>query len=218
MKKIVSTLVVTLLILAVLSGCTPSSNPAPDSNPDPDPNPGSIGEPVTPDPDPLPSEELPTTLSVLMTQEDIIDLLGDDYNLETVKDDYMFNYISELSYEGILFLFCHEQEELTEDAQLCEIRITSNDYKFNYEMKVGDTALDAISKCEEVFENLYDYHNDKHRFDVFKYREKKSNGDFIDTSFVITWEYDTDDIHYESKEDVPQDLRIKTIRIFEPWN
>ncbi|QOR34656.1 hypothetical protein IMX26_14440 [Clostridium sp. 'deep sea'] len=214
MKRLSSILAVVMILLVIFSGCTKNANlseqdPTDNNNPAPVTTPPSVPDPVEPEP-------IVTTLSVLMSREDITSLLGENYTIKTEEDGFAYNYATTIAYDGITFVYGHDEEEVPEKPHLSEIRITSNNYKFNYEFKVGDTAVSAIELCEaNKLEKLFNHHNEQHRFDVFKYQEK-SNGDLVETSLVITWEYDSEEGHYESKDTLPNDVKIKTIRLFEP--
>ncbi len=159
-------------------------------------------------------EKEPIVLSVSMTKEDIIKKLGDDYTFETKEDGGYYMYYSNLAYDGINFTFYHNDKEFPANSNPDYIYITSNKYKYNYDFKIGDSALKALEYCEDNFENAYDHHGDRDIFDVFNYPEKNGVGKLENTGYVIRWQYDTQK-DYQNKEQISKDdAKVKSISIF----
>ncbi len=156
----------------------------------------------------------PVVLSALMEIDDIKNTLGDDYTFETRVDGGYFEYWSTLEYDGISFTFAHDQEKLPYGSMPQGITITSNKYSFNYDFKIGDTALKAIEYCERNFENAYDHHNDEYIFDGFYYKEKDGSRE-IDTYLVLRLVYNTN-VSYSEKSQLTDDVKIQAVRLFLP--
>jgi len=157
-------------------------------------------------------------LSAFMTKDQIKEKLGHNYTFETEEADGYTSYYSRLKYDGIEFSFGHDDKKLPTDQYPDFIRITSNNYKFNYDFNIGDSALDAIEYCEKNFENGYDRHSDSYMYDVFQYKEDNTPKGATDRDFdvlIIRWKYNTSESFY-SKDEISQDVKIESIDIFTP--
>lgn len=165
-------------------------------------------------------EIAPTVLSVFMTKDQIIEKLGQNYTFETIEDGGYYDYYSRLEYDGIVFNFSHNDKKFPTNQYPDSIMITSNKYRFNFDFKIGDTALKAIEYSEKNFENAYDFHNDVYMFDVFQYKEDNSPKGTTDGAFGglrIRWFYSTSR-SYSSKDEISEDVKIESIQIYAPMD
>jgi len=154
-------------------------------------------------------------LSVYMTKGDIVESLGQEYNLVTEEEYGGVSYYSVLEYEGIALYYTHKEEELPEDAIADLIEITSNKYSYNFDLTIGNNLLSAIEQCEQKFENTFDVHTGKEIFNIFNYEEKNTEGDNAETGYVLRLDYESDQ-YYETKEEIPQNLKLSKISLFVP--
>src|SRR6056297_2575003 len=154
-------------------------------------------------------------LSIYMTKGDIVESLGQEYNLVTDEEYGGVSYYSVLEYEGIAFYYTHKEEELPEDAIADLIEITSNKYSYNFDLTIGNSLLNAIKHCEQRFENTFDVHTGKEIFNIFNYEEKNTEGDNAETGYVLRLDYESDQ-YYETKEEISQNLKLSKISLFVP--
>ena len=154
-------------------------------------------------------------LSIYMTKGDIVESLGQEYNLVTEEEYGGVSYYSVLEYEGIALYYTHKEEELPEDAIADLIEITSNKYSYNFDLTIGNNLLSAIEQCEQKFENTFDVHTGKEIFNIFNYEEKNTEGDNAETGYVLRLDYESDQ-YYETKEEIPQNLKLSRISLFVP--
>lgn len=156
-------------------------------------------------------------LSVKMTKEEIINKLGKEYKVEKNIDPMgEYNYIR-IVYPDITFdfLLLHGQDEAPLDALPSTIVISSDKYRYNYDVNIGDNALEAIEKCEKTFENLINIHGingDEESLDLFKYKEDDGSGQMVNTGYVLTFRYNTKE-RYSNKEDIGSDVKVEHITL-----
>jgi hypothetical protein len=186
MKRLFSALLLVVLAITMLAGCSSSKQAA--------------------------SQDSPIVLSALMTKGEIINKLGTGYTFETTEENGYFTYSSSLKYEGITFDFLHDTEKLPEDKTPDNITITSDKYVFNFDFKVGESAQKAFDYCEKNFKHAYDMHMGQKIFDAFMYQEKESSGETVDTNMTLRWEYDKEG-DFSSKSEVRADAGIKAIQL-----
>lgn len=154
-------------------------------------------------------------LSVYMTKEDVIESIDEDFSLNTEEEYGGYSYFSELEYEGIVFYYTHEEEELPDDARADLIDVTSNKYSYNFDLEIDGNFLEAIEYCEQNFENTFDIHTNKEIFNMFEYTEMGIDGKEEKTGYVLKLDYNAEE-YYESKEDIPKDLKLDKVSLFVP--
>lgn len=154
-------------------------------------------------------------LSVFMTKDEIIEKLGDDYEFETNEDDSHTKYHSILKYEGLTIHYHYDSEVMPEDMLPETIELESNDYTYNFDLKLGDNALKILRYLGTKFDKYYDPHRDGYAFDIFEYREKTELGSVKDTDYLLKMIYE-DGEFYDNKEGLPEGLSIVGIIIFVP--
>lgn len=156
----------------------------------------------------------PIQLSSKMTKEDIIDLLGNDYKIhKSINEMYGGNSII-LDYEDIEFDFFHDSDEIPSDSLPATIKIKSNKYKYDYDVFIGDSAIEAIEKCEQSFENVINHHGleDQEIPDWFYYKEDEEVYNGKNGDYILTFEYDTGE-RYMDKNHIPKDAKVTSIKL-----
>lgn len=154
-------------------------------------------------------------LSVYMTKEEVVESVGENFSLITEEEYGGVSYYSELEYEGIVFYYTHKEEELPDDAIADLIEITSNKYSYNFDLEIDGNFLEAIEYCEQNFENTFDANSDKEIFNMFNYIEIGIDGKEEKTDYVLRLDYNAEE-YYESKEDIPKDLKLDKVSLFVP--
>lgn len=154
----------------------------------------------------------PIKLSFYMTKDEIINKLGDDYDFTTEEDGGYFTYNSRLEYDGISFTYWHDNENVTGDRKSDWITIDSNQYTFNYDIKIGDNAREVLEYCQNKYDNAYDHHNDKDIFGMYKYTEEDNSENWS----VLSFSYSDQDLNLwecSSVEDIGEEVTITGISI-----
>lgn len=154
-------------------------------------------------------------LSVFMTKKDIVESLGDNYEVTTEEEYGGVSFYSILEYDGITFYYTHESEELPDDAIADLIEVTSNKYSYEFDLNIGGDFVEALEYCQNNFENTFDVHTGKEIFNIFNYEETDMDGQSIETGYVLRLEYESED-YYETQEEVPSDLKLAKIALFVP--
>jgi len=160
-------------------------------------------------------EQEQIVLSVLMTKEEIIAKLGDDYEYDTIEEDSDTKYHSILKYEGLNIHYYYDSEKMPEELLPQTIELKSNKYTYNFNLELGGNALRIIRYLGTKFDNYYDPQANSYIFDVFKYREKTELGSVKDTDYLLKMIYE-DEKSYDSKEMIPKDLTIVGVILFVP--
>lgn len=159
-------------------------------------------------------EKEPINLSIHMTKDEIINKLGDDYSFTTYEDGGYFMYYSLLEYDGITFTFYHDNEKITGDSKIDWVKIESNKYTFDYDIKIGDNAREVLTYCEENYKNAYNHHGDEDIFGMYEYREKETNSEMA--APILKFDYSEENLNIwdcSSVEDIGKDVIITGISI-----
>lgn len=155
-----------------------------------------------------------TQLSLAMTKEDIINHFGEDYIFESYTNEMNDSTMSVLKYKDIEFEFEHYTEIASLDSIPALIMIKTNKYKYNYDVNIGDSALQAISKCEKTFDNALNYHGEENEKlpDWFIYKEYNKSGEIIAHEYTLAFRYNTGE-RYFSKDEISDDVIIESIML-----
>lgn len=203
MKKVVGLLIVIFFAIGIV-GC---SNPPNTENPVDVPN----------QEDPLDVDELDESdeieMSVTMTKEDIINMLGNNYQTTNSIDEMNDSNLTTIIYPGISFQFSHDGVDVPAGSYPSAIEIISPLYRYNMASYVGANALDAINACENVFENVINIHaevENQELPDWFIYGESAS-GSIAVPVYVLAFQYDTGQ-RYFNKQDIPTNAIITVIQ------
>ena len=220
MSKKLSLLLLIIFTIALLAACTPEEA-VNEQNDNPEMTPieeiEETNEQKENEEDNKEQEEAFDTLylSVYMTKDDVVELVGEDYELNTEEEYGGVSYYSELEYDGIIFYYTHEEEELPNDAIADLIEVSSNVYSYNYNLEIGGNFLEAIEYCEQNFENTFDVHSNQEIFNMFNYTEIGIDGKEEKTDYVLRLDYISDE-YYRSKNDIPKDLKLAKVSLFIP--
>ncbi len=220
MNKKLSLFLLITLIFSLFAACTPEEAvEQPNDNPEiiPKEELEEINEQEESEEDKEDQEETYDTLylSVYMTKDDVVELVGKDFSLSTEEEYGVVSYYSVLEYEGIIFCYTHTEEDLPDDAIADLIVVTSNKYSYNFDLDIGGNILEAIEYCEQNFENTFDVHSGQEMFDMFNYVEMGIDGKEEQTDYVLRLDYNSEE-YYQSKEDIPKDLKLVKVSLFIP--
>lgn len=158
-------------------------------------------------------------LSLKMTKEDIFALLGNEYETYTTFNDMDGVNVTSLDYSDIVFEFFHDSNDIPPDTIPTNIIINSNRYKYNYDVKIGDSALEAIAKCEQSLENLINPHGfeDEELPDWFLYKEDTELYNMLNGDYILTFEYDSGERYFD-KNEIPKDVKVASIKLLGYYN
>ena len=190
MKKIILTFIVIFLLILAISNVKVIST----TNQPQDPN-------------------KPICLSVFMTKAEILKLLGDNYSFTTEKDESGTNYYSTLSYKDLYFGFNHKEETCPQNITPSTIITVSKKYTFSNGFTIGTNSIEALNKCEQLFNSTLNELNNTYFFDIFDYKEFNENKELVNTNFKIRFEY-TSDKYFESKDVMDKESAIELIHLF----
>ncbi len=225
MKKI-AVVTMILLLTAMILGCTPEEVSQVENGDEQTPIDEVIEDPLQEEEEeveePLDEEldivdyENKIYLSVRKTIEEITQTIDREYE-KTTEEIGGYGYYTVLEYEGITFYFSHEEQEVPPNIQADEIKITSNEFSYEFNILIGNYAKDVINDLSTVFENAYDVHRDGDAFDLFYYTETGEGGSVIETHYILRLEYDPPG-YFESMEEMDDNTKVKAISLFIPFN
>lgn len=158
-------------------------------------------------------------LSASMTKEDILIIFGNEYDESEEYNDMDGSTIITMIYPGIEFSFSHYSKEIPLDLLPNEILVTSNEYRYQYDVSIGETALEAISKCEKKFDKMINPHGgpDEEIVDWFIYKEKNAQGQTIDNGYILSFDYNTG-ARYFDIEEFTDHVLVTGIKLFNQYN
>lgn len=158
-------------------------------------------------------------LSASMTKDDILAIFGNEFDEDKHYNEMEGSTITTIIYPGIEFSFDHYYQEIPLDAKPNEILVTSNEYRYQYDVSIGEPALEAISKCEKKFKNLINPHGgpDEAIVDWFIYKEKNERGQTVDDGYILSFEYNTG-ARYFYKEEFTEHVLVTSIKLFNQYN
>lgn len=137
-------------------------------------------------------------INIGMTKEEIINILGMDYEEKTIENEIEGGYDTYLTYDGVTIC-------LSEEGTVNYITISTNKVSGNFDINVGNSALEALQYCEENFKNVMNPHGMENEvlFGIFEFEDGISLGLTFNKYGNIN-----------SMEDVKEDTVVQEIRIF----
>lgn len=164
-------------------------------------------------------EEESIKLSTGMSVDEIITTLGDNYEISTMQDYMDGTTINVLTYPGIEFHlkeYVNSHEEVEE--VVVNIKVSSNRYRYNWDIDIGDNALEAIKKCEEKFDHMINPHGyeGEEIVDWFIYREDAQVED-IAQGYALALQFNTGE-RYLDKSEIPEDAVLESIVLLREYD
>lgn len=158
-------------------------------------------------------------LSLSMNKEDILARFGSDYEETTMVDGMYDTLETTWAYPGITFIFSSDTDQLAPDALPTFIEISSNDYYYQHEARIGDRALDAIQSAADHFDRVENRHGGPGEMvaDAFFYEEINEEGQLKNTGFVLTFGYDSQEKYTDLKE-IGDEVKVTSIKFLSRFN
>ncbi|QRN86712.1 hypothetical protein JR334_05785 [Clostridia bacterium] len=153
-------------------------------------------------------------ISAVLTQKEVTELLGADFQIETKEDGGYYDYYTTMTYDGITFGYAHNRYPFSDVNVADYVQITSDRYSLSaLSAQVGDLAKPVLKYCDQNFDLMYDRHNEKEVYGNYLYFEEGKSTPGGRTTWLLSFEFDQD-VELTSYDQLPDDLRITEIHLW----
>lgn len=150
-------------------------------------------------------------ISSVLTQKEVTELLGTDFQIETVEDASYYDYYTTMTYDGIVFGYAHNRYPFSDVNVADFVEISSDRFALAaLNAQVGDLAKPVLKSCDQKFDLMYDRHNEKEVYGSYLYFEEGKSTPGGRTTWLLSFNFDQE-IEYTSYDELPDNLRITEI-------
>lgn len=163
--------------------------------------------------EPLDSNTPVKKINVGMTKEEVIGILGNDFEEENYIDEMYGDEYNQLVYDDVVIDIYKGTDGYQGSQELLDkvnsISIYTNKVTGNFDICVGDSALDVLQFCDENYEHVINRHAVEYEplFGMYKIGQKN------DIDIVVSFIFDNYG-NINSVEDIKKDTVVQEIDIF----